>query len=143
MQTIIGKRGALLAALAAIAGGLLAVGVAAHSDRYPTEMSATIQTANTITDHIRGRLLSSRTACAPDRKVRVFRKRPGDDQQIASDFSGTFTETIGSPYTVAVPGGDFSPGVYYAHAKRRDLRPGARHDHVCKGKRSQDFSVTP
>ena len=78
-----------------------------------------------------GRVKSKLGKCVKNRKVKVFRKQPGDDileGKATSDGKGRW----------AVPVKLAGSGTYYAMAKRRVLGSGA-HTHVCKGARSLNF----
>jgi hypothetical protein len=128
------RRAILVCALAALAGGALAVGVAAHTRHTPSFLGI-----NAGSDYFYGAVSSPSENCLPDRKVRVFRKRPGADQLFGKEPSlsgGTYTVTESS--TV-----NFRNGAYYSRIKKRDLRPqSGRHDHICGAASSATTTVT-
>ena len=130
-----------LCVLALAAGGLLAVGVAAHTTHYPSSVEINAQTNINTGDYVYGVVTSPNSHCAAHRRVGVFRRRPGHDAKLGSDVSQHSPN--GGPYTVTAPTGDLPPGPYYAHAKKRDLRPGPRHAHICRGATSDDLVVGP
>ena len=139
MQGIVGKRGALVAALAAIAGGVLAVGVAAHTSRDPSSISITVPPSES---YLYGVVSSPNADCPPHRKIRVFRTRPGDDKLFRRTHSLGPAHGFGQ-YTVSVETGTLRSGIYYSKVKESDLKPGDRHAHICKGDRSDEVGVGP
>jgi hypothetical protein len=72
-------RALAIGALAAALGGVLAVGVSAHTDRYDSEIEIT---AGINSDYVYGGLNSPKASCEPKRKVKLYRKRAGDDELI-------------------------------------------------------------
>ena len=124
----------LAGGLAAIAGGSLAVGVAAHTTHTPTTL-----TLNAGSDYFYGNVSSVDPDCLGHRRVRVFRARNGADKLFGADRS---LETTGS-YTVTESEINFRGGPYYASVNKRDLRPGSRkHDHICGPATSATTTVT-
>ena len=120
--------------MAAIAGGALAVGVAAHTTHTPTTL-----TLNAGSDYFYGNVSSVDPDCLGDRRVRVFRARNGADKLFGAEKS---LETTGS-YTVTESDVNFRGGPYYASVKKRDLRPRSReHDHICGPAKSATTTVT-
>ena len=122
-------------ALAAMLGGVLAVTVAAHTDRYPSDIEITAGSG-----YVYGGLDSQRPSCEPNRKVKLYRKRSGRDQLIESTKSipnsGGATWTI--EFSSAPPTGD-----YYSKARKRDLAPGPGHSHICQGATSDEIPLAP
>jgi hypothetical protein len=72
----------LAGGLAAIAGGALAVGVAAHTTRSPSSL-----TINAGSDYFYGAVASPESDCVSGRRVRVFRKRDGADKLFGAEPS--------------------------------------------------------
>ena len=137
-------RRALIAGIgAALAGGLLAVVVAAHTTSYESNVNMNAYTSGAANNYFWGAVTSPKPACAPDRKVRVFRKRSGDDSKFGSDTSLEGPSPGSGPYTVTAPTGDTPEGKYYAKIKARDLRPGGAHAHICEGAKSPTVAVGP
>lgn len=129
-------RAALAGGLALIAGGTLAVGVAAHTSHSPSSL-----TINAGGDYFYGAVGSPNSKCRSDRRVRVFRKRPGGDKLFGAEQS-LGGMNLGS-YTVEESTVGFRGGVYYSHTKRRDLRPqSGHHDHICGAASSNTVTVT-
>jgi hypothetical protein len=124
----------LAGGLAAVAGGALAVGVAAHTTHTPTTL-----TLNASSDYFYGNVSSVDPDCLGHRRVRVFRARNGADKLFGADRS---LETTGS-YTVTESNANFRGGPYYARVKKRDLRPhSGKHDHICGSATSATTTVT-
>ena len=120
--------------LAAVAGGALAVGVAADTSHTPSTL-----TLDAGSDYFYGNVSSVDPDCLGRRRVRVFRKRDGADKLFGADRS---LETTGS-YTVTEEDVNFRGGPYYASIKKRDLRPRSReHDHICGPATSATTTVT-
>ena len=120
--------------LAAIAGGALAVGVAAHTTHTPTTL-----TLNAGSDYFYGNVSSVDPDCLGHRRVRVFRKRGGADKLFVAEKS---LETTGS-YTVTESDVNFRGCPYYARVNKHDLRPDSRkHDHICGPAKSATTTVT-
>jgi hypothetical protein len=128
--------------VAALAGCLLAVAVAAHTTRYASSVQLHAFTNETTNNYFYGVVSSPNSRCAGDRKVRIYRKAEGADPKFGSDVSQQAPSGDG-PYTVTAPTGDIPTGSYYSQAAKRDLRPGPRHAHICKGARSSDLDVGP
>ena len=126
--------------LATAVGALLAVGVAAHTTGHNSSVRATIHTVGNF-DHVYGLVTSGVNRCEPGRRVRLYMRQPGADARIGSDVSQQ--AALGGPYTVTAQTGEFAQGTYYAKLKKRDLRPGNRHRHLCKGDRSPDLLAGP
>jgi len=139
------SRGRMVAAtvIAAVAGGVLAVAVAAHTTRDESNVNLNAFTSGVDNNYVYGAVTSPKPACAPDRKVRVFRKRPGDDKLLASRRSIDGGVPGSATYTVNAETGDLPQGVYYAQIRRRDLKPGDNHKHLCTGARSNELPVGP
>jgi hypothetical protein len=126
--------------LALLAGGAVAVTAAAHVTSSPTSLAVTLPPSES---YVYGTVSSPSAPCEPDRRVRLVRKRPGDDRLIAADRSfdggsGTVQYTVDTPM-----GGPLSPGSYYSQVKKVDLAPGSAHDHICKAARSARVDVEP
>jgi hypothetical protein len=134
MRAISTWRVVLAGGLAAIAGGALAVGVAAHTTHSPSDVAI-----NAGSDYFYGTVSSPEADCLPGRRVRVFRKRHGDDKLFGAERS---LETTGS-YTVTESDVNLRGGPYYARIKKRDLRPQSqKHDHICGAATSNTTTVT-
>jgi hypothetical protein len=135
------RRLAIGACLAALGGALLAVAVAAHTVRYPSSIELHAFTVGSSNNYVYGAISSPNSNCVGGRKVRVYRKTQGSDAKLGADVS---QEASGvGPYTVTAPSGDLHPGRYYSQVHKRDLRPGPRHAHICKGARSDGLDVGP
>ena len=131
-----------MAILAPVAGGLLAVGVAAHTTRHDSSLSLNAFTSGSQNNYFYGAVTSASSKCV-ERKVRVFRKEVGADEKYDSERSIVSGSGNGT-YTVTAPNkGDLPQGTYYAQIKKRDLKPGNRHDHICRGAKSSEQSVGP
>jgi hypothetical protein len=129
-------RTVLLGAVALAAGGLLAVGVAAHTSHTPSSL-----TINAGAGYFYGNVTSPKEKCRPHRRVRVFRKRPGNDKLYGAEKS-LGGMNLGS-YTVEESTAP-DVGTYYAEIKKRDLRAGSdRHDHICGRATSNTVVVEP
>lgn len=137
-------RRALIAGVgAALAGGLLAVVVSAHTTSYESNVNINAFTSGVVGNYFYGAVTSPKPACAPKRKVRVLRKKPGDDSRFGSDTSLEGPSPGSGPYTVTAPTGDIPEGDYYAKVKPRDLAGGKAHTHLCKGAESSALAVGP
>ena len=128
---------------AALAGGLLAVAVSAHTTHYESAVNINAGTSGTTHNYFYGAVTSPKAKCAPDRKVRVFKRRLGDDLKFGSDTSHEGASPGAGPYTVEAPTGDIPEGDYYSTIKSRDLAPSGAHDHICKGDKSSTLDVGP
>lgn len=127
--------------VAALAGALLAIGAAAHTTHYPSSLSLSAFTSGATNNYVYGALSSPNSHCVGGRRVRVFRKAQGADPMLGSDVA---QEASGvEPYTVTAPTGNLHPGRYYSQTKKRDLKPGPRHAHICKGAQSSNLDVGP
>ena len=113
-------------ALAAVLGGVLAVTVAAHTDRYPTDIEIT---AGGSDSYVYGGVESQRPSCEPDRKVELYRKKPGKDRLI--DSTKSIPNTGGVTWTIELNSAP-PTGNYYSKARKRDLAPGGGHAHICR-----------
>lgn len=130
----ISRRVLLAGGLAAVAGGALAVGVAAHTTHTPSTL-----TLDVGSDYFYGNVSSVDPDCLGHRRVRVFRARNGADKLFGADRS---LETTGS-YTVTESDVNFRGGAYYSRVKKHDLRPRSReHDHICGPATSATTTVT-
>jgi hypothetical protein len=135
------RKTALAGLVATVAGGLLAVGVAAHTSHTSASLAINAYTLGTTNNYIWGVVSSSKQRCAVERKVRVFRIRSGDDKLLGADVSQE--GSTGGPYTVTAPTGDLKEGRYYSKVKRFDLAAGRRHTHLCDGAASERVKVGP
>jgi hypothetical protein len=125
--------------LALIAGGALAITAAAHISSSPTSLAITLPPSES---YVFGTVSSPKAVCEPDRRVRLMRRRAGDDKLIAADRS--FVGGASVRYTVDTPTGEpMSPGTYYSQVKKVDLAGGSAHDHVCEADRSPRVEVEP
>ncbi|MFI5025232.1 MAG: hypothetical protein ACHQCI_00565 [Solirubrobacterales bacterium] len=131
-------RALAIGALAAALGGVLAVGVSAHTDRYDSEIEIT---AGINSDYVYGGLNSPKASCEPKRKVKLYRKRAGDDELIEASHS--IGNAGGATWTIEAPGGTFTTGTYYSKARKRDLAPGQAHSHICRGATSDEIPIEP
>ena len=123
----------LAGGLAAVAGGALAVGVAAHTSQTPSTL-----TLDVGSDYFYGNVSSVDPDCLGHRRVRVFRARNGADKLFGADRS---LETTGS-YTVTESDVNFRGGAYYSRVKKHDLRPDSRkHDHICGPAKSATTTI--
>jgi len=132
---------AIAACVAALGGALLAVAVAAHTVHYSSSIALNVYTTGSTNNYVWGAISSPNSHCVGARKVRVYRKTHGSDAKLGSDISQEGSAV--GPYTVTAPSGDLHPGSYYAEVRKRDLRPGRRHAHICKGARSSEEPVGP
>lgn len=122
--------------LAAALGGLLAVGVAAHT----TQTASTVGiTGGVNDDYVYGAVSSQKAKCAPKRKVRLYRERAGDDKLVDETSS---LDPSGA-YTIEAATGTFPTGTYYSKARKRDLDPGPQHSHICQGAKSDKIPIEP
>ena len=125
----------LLPGLGAVAaGGLLAVGVTAHTTRSPSSVTIAIPPSES---YVYGAVSSPKQKCEPRRKVKVFRKRSGDDKL----FGATRSPSDNGTYTITAETGTLPQGTYYSRVLKRDLSPGARHNHLCRAARSTNEQV--
>ena len=106
MQGISSRRVIAACAIAAVAGGLLAVGVAAHTTRDESNVNLNAFTTGVDNNYFYGAVTSPNIKCAPDRRVRVFRKRPGDDRLFATRRSIDGGVPGSAAYTVTAETGD-------------------------------------
>jgi hypothetical protein len=127
--------------LAALAGGVLAVAVAAHTTHYGSSLAINAFTSGTMDNYFYGVVNSPSSRCVVGRKVSVYRRQPGRDEKLGSDVSQQ-ASTVG-PYTVTSPSGDLIPGSYYSQTRKRDLKPGRRHAHICRAATSSPLDVGP
>ncbi len=112
------------------------MGVAAHTSHSPSSL-----TINAGGDYFYGSSARRTRKCRSDRRVRVFRKRPGGDKLFGAEQS-LGGMNLGS-YTVEESTVGFRGGVYYSQIKRRDLRPQSeQHDHICGAASSNTMTVT-
>jgi hypothetical protein len=139
MQGTIRGRTIAACALAAAVGAVFAVAVVAHTSRTDSDISLFGFTSGGADEYFYGDIASAKGACEPNRKVRIFRKRPGDDALYDATRS---LEPAGS-YTVTAATGNLPQGDYYSHIRKRDLKPGKRHEHLCKGAKSAELDVGP
>ncbi len=118
----------LVASLALVAclaiGGVAASAATVH--RYHSAVTIHYSPATTYspTARFHGKVKSGHARCIPHRKVVVFKKRPGADKKIGSDFSNAagrwrVNRTFG-PYAQAHK--------YYAIVRRHRLNQ----HHICK-----------
>ena len=128
-------------AVAAIVGGALAVGVAAHTSQTASELRINAFTSGGTDEYAYGAITSASGRCLGGRKVRVFEKRPGTDTLLGADISQRASGV--GPYTVTAPTGNIPQGRYYAQVKRVDTSPRGAHAHICKGARSGGLNVGP
>jgi hypothetical protein len=133
------SRGTLVAGtLALLAGAALAVTAAAHTTSSPTSLAITLPPSES---YVYGTVSSPKAACEPDRRVRLLRKRQGDDKLIAADRSFDAGSGV-AQYTVDSPDGEaLNAGSYYSQVKRIDLAAGSAHDHLCNADRSARVTV--
>ena len=143
MESIASKRFASAAAVALGAGALLAVGVAAHTSSHDSALSLNAYTTGVSNNYFWGAVTSPSSKCVGGRRVFVFRRQPGDDAKLGSDVSLGPPAGAGS-YTVTAPAkGDLQQGTYYSEVRRYDRKPGPRHDHICRGAKSEPVPVGP
>jgi hypothetical protein len=128
-------------ALAVLVGGVLAVGVAAHTTRHDSDLNLNAFTSGGVNEYFYGSLSSPHEPCEPDRRIRIFRKRPGDDKLYVATRS--LEPPNSGSYTVDDTTGNIPQGVYYSHVKSSELKRSRRHTHVCKGARSTELDVGP
>ena len=138
------RRALIAGTAAALAGALLAVAVSAHTTHYESSVNINAFTNGSVGNYFYGAITSSKPACAPKRKVIIFEGAGGpDDTKFGSETSiDSGTPGVGS-YTITAPSGDIPSGDYYSKAKRRDLRKGRAHDHVCDRAKSSMLEVFP
>lgn len=127
--------------LAAVAGGLVAVALA-HTTSFKSSLSINAYTVGGSNEYVWGVVTSESEKCAAGWKVRVFRKRHGDDAKLGAVPSNGPESGLGG-YTVTAPTGNLKSGLYYSQVRKRDLKPGPAHDHICKGSESADVDVGP
>jgi hypothetical protein len=139
MQGTLGRRTLAVCALALLAGAVAAVGVAAHTTRTDSDISLNGFTSGGADEYFYGDIASSNPDCEPARKVRIFRKRPGDDRL----YDATRSLQPAGSFTVTAETGNLPQGDYYSHIRKRDLKPGKRHKHLCKGAKSAELDVGP
>ena len=146
-ERIAGKTGrtarlVAVGASAAVAGCLLAVAVAAHTTHYASSLDLHAYTSGAMDNYVYGTVSSPNSDCVAERKVHVYRKTPGADAKLGADVSNGPVSGVG-PYTVTDPSGDLPEGSYYSETRRRDLKPGPHHAHVCRGATSDALAVGP
>jgi hypothetical protein len=126
---------ALASALLALAFAAVAV---AHTTFHATGTSFGYDPAR---DDFLGEINfgSGHPACRSGRRVRLFRQRPGDDRLMGATRSGT-SPGDGPGYWVIKPDA-VPPGRYYAKVLRRDIGPGAAHEHICRPYRTSNLPV--
>ena len=138
-MTGLSPRALLGGVMALLAGSALAVTAAAHVASSPTSLAITLPPSES---YVYGTVSSPKAVCEPDRRVRLMRRRQGDDKLIAADRS--FDGGANVQYTVDTPTGDaLNPGSYYSQVKRIDLAAGSAHDHFCEADRSPRVEVEP
>lgn len=135
----------VVAASTVLAPLTLGAGVAsAHDVRIDTRLTAHFSNRQDApsprgiiferTDYFSGRLISQKPRCEQDRRVRVFRKVPGDDIRMGADISdeeGRWRVEFEDPPN----------DTYYAKTGRKVLKNSPAHLHICKRARSQDMIV--
>jgi hypothetical protein len=133
------RRGIVIGALAALAGGLLGATVAAHTTSSPADVSLGGYTSGGVSEALSGTITTVKPACYEGRKVFVYRKKSGDDLKFGADRAQETT----AEYTVTAPTGNVPQGTYYSRIRKFDLAHSAAHEHVCEGDRSQNFDAGP
>jgi hypothetical protein len=136
MQRRIAVRKSLLIVAAAIGLVLVAIAGAHNFTASPQLRIAKVPegtTARGATIIVYGRIVSSRAFCRADRRVRLFRVRPGPDRFLASDL----TDNEGEYRFVRHPRRDQT--VYTRIARRVHTSYG--HSHVCRADRSRNLRI--
>jgi hypothetical protein len=124
-----------IAVLGIAALAVSVVGVAsAHTKRFNTNVTINFD-PSPYGDSFFGKVKSGKKACKKNRTVKVFRKRPGPDDQ----FDGRDKSNRRGRWRIT--DGNAAPGNYYAKAKKKVLKNNNRHKHVCKRDRSRTISV--
>ena len=137
-MSALGLRTILAGMAALLAGGALAAVVAAHTDRYDTEININ---AAPNEDYFYGALTSEKGACEPKRKIDLYRERGGPDKLV--DESRSIDNVDNATWTIEVTGTTtaFQDGTYYSKALKRDLGSGSAHSHVCEGAKSSKVDI--
>jgi hypothetical protein len=135
------RRTILAGLVAALAGSLVAVALA-HTTTFKSSLSINAYTSGGSNEYVWGVVTSESPKCAAGWKVRVFRRRHGDDAKLGAVPSNDAASGLGG-YTVTAPTGNLPQGPYYSQVRKRDLRPGPAHDHICKGSESPEVDVGP
>lgn len=105
----------------------------AHDITYDSKVTLDDYGPGVITNFFTGKVKSSKNACKPDRKVKVFRVAPGADTLIGSTTSASDGDwSLGNDVA--------GPGNYYAKLRLRDIGA-SLHDHVCKRAKSDKLTV--
>ena len=74
----------------------------------------------------------------------MFQQQSGADLKFDSSTSIEGGSPTSGPYTVTAPNkGDLPPGNYYSKIKKRDLKPGPAHSHICQDAKSPTVDVGP
>ena len=95
----------------------------------------TVNTFTTITysqGSFSGVLTSPKSSCTRDRKVRLFKVVPGEDDKVGETKSDDFGN-----WSIPKPNAD---GNYYVKVKKR-IRARYGHHHQCNGKKSETINV--
>lgn len=122
-----------MAFVALLASLVLAAATSAHDRRFSTDLSAAL-TQTSGASFVRGDLDSNRSACVPNRLVKLFRAVPGADRLVGKDRTGARGR-----WQVGL-GASPAPGNFYAKATQRRIGP-RRHRHLCRGARSNQVTV--
>lgn len=126
-------RTALIIALASMAP--LAVAAAGGPAKYDSKVTLTnfIETragGPYLKGAFLGKVTSTNDNCATDRKVKLYRKRPGKDKLLGHELSDPTT----GEWTV---GGKSKPGTYYARVVKVEIPAG-----ICRPDRSKRFVIS-
>jgi len=125
---------AKMAAIVALTSLSLVAVANAHTVKH--DSTVTIQLKKNGPDSFSGKVISDRTRCETDRKVKILRRVEGEDAVLVGK---TTTDADGNYEFVLT--GEAAPGTYFAVAKRKILRQSANHRHVCKRATSADRKV--
>ena len=127
---------AKMAAIVALTSLSLVAVANAHTVKHDSTVTIQLKKNGQADDSFSGKVISDRTRCESDRKVKILRRVEGEDAVLVGK---TTTDADGNYEFVLT--GEAAPGTYFAVAKRKILRQSANHRHVCKRATSADRKV--
>jgi hypothetical protein len=123
-----------LAASAALAPGAIASGTG--QTQYPTSFTKFEYEVDSGEAKFKGKIDSEKGGCVSDRKVKLYRKKNGDDKKLGGDETngkGKFSIDVGS----APP----KDGTYYAEVKQATIG-GSGDEKTCLAKTSGSIKLS-
>lgn len=115
----------------ALAVLMLQMSFVGRAHEFTADSEVTIRWAQGVTA-FKGQVISARASCEQDRRVLLYKVRPGADSLIGTDRTndeGRWRIDRANPH-----------GSFYAKIFRREVQ-GYGHFHVCRGDKSQTIQV--